>query len=119
MYDLHLSPEQLEFRDIVRDFVNDEVTPVTLKAERLDHCDRGLPLDVLHKASQMGLRTLALAEDWACQADALTAASSPGTGGGRRRCRRRPDGDFGAWKAVVCRHDAAAARAPPAVIPGG
>ena len=36
MYDLHLSSEQLEFRDTVRDFVNDEVTPVTLKADRLD-----------------------------------------------------------------------------------
>ena len=32
MYNLHLSPEQLEFRDTVRSFVNDEVKPVTLKA---------------------------------------------------------------------------------------
>ena len=32
MYNLHLSPEQLEFRDTVRDFVEDEVKPVTLKA---------------------------------------------------------------------------------------
>ena len=40
MYNLHLSPEQLEFRDTVRDFVEDEVKPVTLKADRLDLSDR-------------------------------------------------------------------------------
>src|SRR5215831_9875246 len=73
MYDLHLSPEQLEFRDTVRDFVNDVVKPVTLKADRLDVCDHTLPVDVLRKASQMGLRTLALPEDLGgVGADALT-----------------------------------------------
>src|SRR3954469_11664311 len=63
MYNLHLSPEQLEFRDTVRSFVNTEVKPVTLKADRLDLGDRSLPMDVLRKASQMGLRTLALPEN--------------------------------------------------------
>src|SRR5262249_11325663 len=63
MYNLHLSPEQIEFRDTVRGFVEDEVKPVTLKADRLDLGDRTLPLDVLDKASRMGLRTLALPED--------------------------------------------------------
>ena len=73
MYNLHLTAEQLEFRDTVRDFVNDEVKPVTLKADRLDLADRSLPIDVLRKASQMGLRTLALPEDLGgVGADALT-----------------------------------------------
>jgi hypothetical protein len=73
MYDLHLSAEQLEFRDTVRDFVDDEVKPVTLNANRLDLGDRTLPADVLRKASQMGLRTLALPEDWGgVGADGLT-----------------------------------------------
>jgi len=73
MYDLHLSPEQLEFRDTVRDFVNNEIKPVTLKAERLDRCERSLPMELLRKASQMGLRTLALPEDLGgVGADALT-----------------------------------------------
>ena len=73
MYNLHLSPEQLEFRDTVRDFVAAEVKPVTLKADRLDLGDRTLPMDVLRKASQMGLRTLALPEDLGgVGADALT-----------------------------------------------
>src|SRR4051812_19563127 len=74
MYNLHLTPEQLEFRDTVRSFVNDEVKPVTLKADRLDLADRTLPADVLRKASQMGLRTLALPEDLGgVGADALTS----------------------------------------------
>ena len=73
MYNLHLAAEQLEFRDTVRGFVNDEVKPVTLKADRLDLADRSLPLDVLRKASQMGLRALALPEDLGgVGADALT-----------------------------------------------
>ena len=57
----------------MRDFVNDEIKPVTLKAERLDAGDRSLPIDVLRKASQMGLRTLALPEELGgVGADALT-----------------------------------------------
>jgi alkylation response protein AidB-like acyl-CoA dehydrogenase len=63
MYNLHLSAEQLEIRDTVRHFVAREIKPVALKAERLDACDRRLPMELLDKASQMGLRTLALSED--------------------------------------------------------
>ena len=36
MYSLQLSPEQLEIRDTVRDFVTREIKPVALKADRLD-----------------------------------------------------------------------------------
>jgi alkylation response protein AidB-like acyl-CoA dehydrogenase len=73
MYSLHLSSEQIEFRDTVRDFVNETIKPVTLKADRLDAADRTLPLDLLRQASQMGLRTLALSEDLGgVGADALT-----------------------------------------------
>jgi alkylation response protein AidB-like acyl-CoA dehydrogenase len=63
MYNLHLSPEQLEIRDTVRDFVMREIKPVALKAERLDVCDRRLPMGLLDQASQMGLRSLALSEE--------------------------------------------------------
>jgi alkylation response protein AidB-like acyl-CoA dehydrogenase len=62
MYSLHLSPEQLEIRDTVRDFVTREIKPVMLKAERLDVRDRTLPMVLLDHASHMGLRTLALSE---------------------------------------------------------
>ncbi|HEX5509291.1 MAG TPA: acyl-CoA dehydrogenase family protein [Pseudolabrys sp.] len=74
MYNLHLSPEQLEIRDTVRDFVNGEIKPIVLKAERLDAGDRTLSMDLLEQASQMGLRTLSLSETLGgAGADALTA----------------------------------------------
>jgi len=74
MYNLHLSSEQLEIRDTVRDFVSREIKPVALKADRLDACDRTLPMNLLDAASQMGLRTLGLSEaQGGAGADALTA----------------------------------------------
>jgi alkylation response protein AidB-like acyl-CoA dehydrogenase len=63
MYNLHLSAEQLEFRDTVRDFVAQEVKPIALKPERLEPFERPLLTEILDKASQMGLRTMALSED--------------------------------------------------------
>ena len=74
MYSLQLSPEQLEIRDTVRDFVTREIKPVALKADRLDQCDRTLLVDLLDQASQMGLRGLALSEDrGGAGVDALTS----------------------------------------------
>src|SRR5450755_3692032 len=73
MYNLHLSSEQLEIRDTVRDFVTREIKPVALKAERLDVCDRSLLTGLLDQASQLGLRTLALSEErGGAGVDALT-----------------------------------------------
>jgi len=73
MYNLHLSAEQLEIRDTVRDFVTREIKPVVLTAERLDACNRRLPMQLLDQASQIGLRTLALSEDHGgASADHLT-----------------------------------------------
>ena len=74
MYNLHLSAEQFEIRETVRDFVTQEVKPILLKADRLDIGDRTLSLALLDQASQMGLRALALSEDLGgAGADALTA----------------------------------------------
>ena len=36
MYNLHLSPEQLQIRDTVRDFVAGAIKPLALKPERLE-----------------------------------------------------------------------------------
>jgi short-chain 2-methylacyl-CoA dehydrogenase len=73
MYDLHLTPEQLEIRDTVRDFVAQEIKPVALKSERLDSGDRTLLVDLLAKASQLGLRSISLPEELGgAGADALT-----------------------------------------------
>jgi alkylation response protein AidB-like acyl-CoA dehydrogenase len=62
MYSLHLSPEQLEIRETVRDFGNQKVKPVVLRSDRLDMRDRSLPMHLLDLASQMGLRSLALSD---------------------------------------------------------
>jgi len=73
MYDLSLSPEQLEFRDTVRDFVENEVKPAALNPKRLEPFEKPLLTDVLLKASQMGLRALGLSEETGgAGADALT-----------------------------------------------
>jgi alkylation response protein AidB-like acyl-CoA dehydrogenase len=62
MYSLHLSAEQLEMRDTVRDFVTRELKPAALAADRLEARERTLLLDQLDQASQLGLRALALSE---------------------------------------------------------
>jgi butyryl-CoA dehydrogenase len=73
MYNLHLSAEQLEIRDTVRDFVTRELKPVALAADRLEARERPLLLDQLDQASQLGLRALALSESaGGAGADSLT-----------------------------------------------
>ena len=74
MYNLHLSPEQLEIRNTVRDFVTREIKPAALKADRLDVADRSLLMAQIDAASQLGLRTLELSEErGGAGADALTS----------------------------------------------
>jgi len=74
MYDLHLTPEQLEFRDTVRDFVENEIKPTALHPDRLQPFEKPLLADLVEKASQMGLRTLALSEEaGGAGADGLTS----------------------------------------------
>jgi len=74
MYNLHLSAEQLEIRDTVRDFVAREIKPFALKPERMEALDHSLPPALLDKASQLGLRTLALSQEaGGAGADALTS----------------------------------------------
>ena len=73
MFNLHLSPEQLEFRDTVRDFVAREVKPKALAPARLEARARPLLADVLGEAAQLGLRALTLSEDaGGAGADTLT-----------------------------------------------
>ncbi len=74
MFDLHLSAEQLEIRDTVRDFVARELKPVALAPGRLEPFEKPLLTALLEEASQMGLRTLALPEErGGAGADNLTA----------------------------------------------
>ena len=74
MYDLHLTAEQLEIRDTVRDFVRNEIKPVTLHPGRLEPFAKPLLTDLLAAASKMGLRALALSdESGGAGADNLTS----------------------------------------------
>ncbi len=62
MFDLHLTREQMEIRETVRDFVRREIKPIALERDRLENFDQRFPWEVLDKASRMGLRTMALSE---------------------------------------------------------
>src|SRR5574340_183912 len=74
MYNLHLTAEQLEFRDTLRDFVEREIKTVALHPDRLEPFEKPLLTDLLTQASQMGLRTLALSEEaGGAGADTLTS----------------------------------------------
>jgi alkylation response protein AidB-like acyl-CoA dehydrogenase len=73
MYNLHLSVEQLEIRDTVRDFVAQTIRPAALRPERLEAASRLPAWDLLEPASRMGLRALALSEQrGGAGADTLT-----------------------------------------------
>ena len=73
MYNLHLSEEQLAIRDTVRDFVTQEITPAAIHPDRLEPFDPPLPVEMIGNAAELGLRTLALAEEaGGAGADTLT-----------------------------------------------
>ena len=73
MYNLHLTAEQLEFRDTVREFVQNEVKPAALHPSRLEPFEKPLLASLLDDASRMGLRTLSLSETaGGAGADSLT-----------------------------------------------
>src|SRR5690349_18681250 len=74
LFNLHLSSEQLEFRDTLREFVRSEVKAVALHPDRLQPFEKPLLMDLLDEASRMGLRALALSEDaGGAGADTLTS----------------------------------------------
>src|SRR5687767_10638480 len=62
MFDLNLTADQIEFRDTVRDFVQNEVKPAALLPARLEPFEKPLLTNLLDDASRMGLRALSLSE---------------------------------------------------------
>ena len=78
MYELTLTPEQIEFRDTVRDFVTREIKPVATNATRLQRLRPPFPADLLALTEPLGLRLLMLptgadVETAGAGADTLTA----------------------------------------------
>ena len=75
MYNLHLTPEQIEIRDTVRDFARSELKPLAEAPARMEAVDRRPLTAALSQASELGLRTLTLSEDLGgAGADQLTLA---------------------------------------------
>ena len=74
MYNLHLTPEQLEIRDTVRAFAAKEIKPIAEKSARMEAVDRSPQEGALTQAAELGLKTLLLAEEaGGSGGDALTA----------------------------------------------
>ena len=63
MFDLTLTPEQLEMRDTLRDFAEREMKAAAIHPDRLQPFEKPVMTDLLNKTSQLGIRTLALSEE--------------------------------------------------------
>ena len=63
MYNLHLTAEQIEFRDTVRSFAANEIKEAAILPARLEPFEKPLMMDLLNSVSELGLRTLTLSEE--------------------------------------------------------
>lgn len=86
MYDRHLNAEQIEFRDTVRAFAEQETRPASIHPDRLQEYAPWLLAAQLAQASAMGLRRMALSEVFDnCRVGCRPAGAQllrPDTGGG-------------------------------------
>ncbi len=62
MFDIRLSPEQIEFRDLARQFAQDEIKPKAMALDRENDWEKRVPWDLLRQGSQLGFRTFVLQE---------------------------------------------------------
>ncbi len=60
MVDFQLTEEQLALRQMAREFVKREIKPIVKERERIEDPVKRFPWDIIKKASELGLRTLAL-----------------------------------------------------------
>ena len=63
MVNMHLTPEQSEFRDMLKDFVSNEIKPKSIKSDRLQPFDKPLMENLVVRLSELGLRSLNLSEE--------------------------------------------------------
>ena len=63
MFDLTLTPEQLEMRDTLRDFAQREMKAAAIHPDRLQPFEKPVMTNLLKGAAQLGIRTLALSEE--------------------------------------------------------
>jgi alkylation response protein AidB-like acyl-CoA dehydrogenase len=75
MFDIRLSDEQRAYRDLAREFAENEIKPIALELDKKPNWEDRIPWEVLKKGSKLGFRTFALSEEngGAGASDHLTA----------------------------------------------
>ena len=75
MFDIRLNDEQRAFRDMAREFAQNEIKPIALDLDSRPNWEDRIPWDILKKGSQLGFRTFVLQEEngGAGASDHLTA----------------------------------------------
>jgi len=63
MYDVRLTEEQIAFRDLARDFAQNEIKDKALELDKKPTWEERVPWDLLKKGSQLGFRTFCLSEE--------------------------------------------------------
>ena len=63
MFDIRLSQEQREFRNLARKFAQEEIKPKAMALDREPEWEKRIPWDLLKKGSQLGFRTFVLQEE--------------------------------------------------------
>ncbi|HEY7741602.1 MAG TPA: acyl-CoA dehydrogenase family protein, partial [Burkholderiales bacterium] len=63
MFDIRLSQEQREFRDLARKFAQEEIRPKAMALDREPEWEKRIPWELLKKGSQLGFRTFVLQEE--------------------------------------------------------
>ena len=62
MFDIRLNEQQLAFRNLAREFADNEIKPRALELDKLPNWEDRIPRETLKKGSQLGFRTFALQE---------------------------------------------------------
>jgi alkylation response protein AidB-like acyl-CoA dehydrogenase len=63
MFDVRLSEEQIAFRELAREFAQNEIKPVAIDLDKQPRWEDRVPWDLLKKGSQLGFRTFVLSEE--------------------------------------------------------
>jgi alkylation response protein AidB-like acyl-CoA dehydrogenase len=62
VFDIRLNEQQLAFRNLAREFADNEIKPRALELDKLPNWEDRIPRETLKKGSQLGFRTFALQE---------------------------------------------------------
>ena len=63
MFNMNLTSEQLEFRSMLREFVNEKVKIPALNSDRLQSFHKPILNQLLTEISELGLRSLSIPEE--------------------------------------------------------